>query len=157
FNNEEDIYFLRMPDLPIELTIATVGTNAVLSWNAVVGNTYCLQYKSDLSAPWPIGSNQICLVATNTQMVVTDALLVGTVQRFYRVAVTGYAPGPPVIQAQPASLTNYESLAATFSVSASGTPPLHYQWSKDGTNIQGATQNSLTVRPIAPSDAGGYM
>jgi hypothetical protein len=157
FNKEEDIYFLRLPDLPIQLTIAAVGTNAVLSWDAIVGNTYCLEYKSDLSAPWPSGSNQICLVATNTQMMVTDALLVGTAQRFYRVAVTGYAPGPPAILAQPAPVTNYVSLAAAFTVSASGTPPLAYQWSKDGTNIAGATQNSLILRPIAPSDAGGYM
>ena len=124
FNGEEDIYFLRMPDLPIRLTIAKAGANAALSWNALVGNTYCLQYKSSLAAPWPVGSNQICLVATNALMTVPDALLGGPGQRFYRIAVTGYTPGAPSITSQPASLTNYVSLAATFSVSAFGTPPL---------------------------------
>ncbi len=39
---------------------------------------------------------------------------------------------------------------------ASGTPPLSYQWSKDGTKLAGATQATLTLRPIAPSDAGSY-
>jgi hypothetical protein len=156
FNGEEDIYFLRMPDLPIQVTITKAGTNAALSWNAVVGNSYCLQYKSSLTAPWPIGSNQICLVATNSQMTVSDALLGGGAQRFYRVALTAYGPGAPVIVTQPASLTNYVSLAATLSVNASGTPPLSYQWSKNGTNIPGATQAGLFVKPIAQSDAGSY-
>src|SRR5262249_14296258 len=45
----------------------------------------------------------------------------------------------------------------TFTVLASGTPPLYYQWSKNGTNIPGATQNGLTLRPISPADAGSYM
>jgi Immunoglobulin I-set domain len=156
FNGEEDIYFLRMPDLPIRLTVAKSGANAALSWNAVVGNTYCLQYKSSISAPWPSGTNQICLVATNAQMMITDALLGGPAERYYRVVLSAYGPGAPSILAQPASVTNYVSLAATFSVTASGTPPLSYQWSINGTNIPGATQAALTLRPIAQSDAGSY-
>jgi hypothetical protein len=155
FNAEEDIYFLRIPDLPIQVAIARNGTNALLSWNAVVGNTYCLQYKDSLAAPWPVGSNQICLVATNPIMTVTD--LGGDAARFYRVALTAYGPGAPVILVQPVSVTNYVSLAATFTVTASGTPPNFYQWSKNGTNIAGATQAALTIRPIAQSDAGTYM
>jgi len=122
----------------------------------VVGNTYCVQYKTSLTAPWPTGSNQVCVVATNWQMTVTDAVSGGEAERFYRVALTAYGPGAPVILAQPASQTNYLSLAATFSVTASGSPPLYYQWSKDGTNIPGATQGGLVIRPIALSDAGSY-
>jgi len=156
FNGEEDVYFLRIPDLPIQVTIARAGTNAVLSWNAVLGNTYCVQYKSSLSAPWPSGSNEVCLVATNSQMTITDALVGGDAQRFYRVALTAYGPGTPVIQVQPVAVTNYVSLAATFSVTAFGTPPLSYQWSKNGTNIPGATQAALNIRPIAQSDAASY-
>jgi hypothetical protein len=156
FNAEEDIYYLRIPDLPIQLTIVRAGTNAALSWNAVAGNTYCLQYKSSLTAPWPNGSNEICLVATNSQMKLTDALLAGPAQRFYRVALTAYGPGAPMILAQPASQTNYVSLATTFTVTASGTPPLYYQWSKNGTDIPGATQAALTIKPIAQLDAASY-
>jgi hypothetical protein len=156
FNGEEDIYFLRMPDLPIRLAIVKSGTNAALSWNAVVGNTYCLQYKSSLTTPWPVGSNQICLVATNAQMTIADALLTGPAQRFYRVALTAYGPGAPSILTQPVPATNYVSLASTFSAIVSGTPPLSYQWSKGGTDIPGATLASLSLRPIALADAGSY-
>jgi hypothetical protein len=156
FNGEEDIYFLRIPDLPIRVTIARAGTNAVVSWDAVVGNTYGLQYKSRLTDPWP-STNQITQVATNSQTTVTDALLGGGAQRFYRVALTAYGPGAPVILSKPDSVTNYVSTATTFNVVASGTPPLYYQWSKDGTDIAGATNNSLTLWPISTADAGSYM
>jgi hypothetical protein len=156
FNGEEDVYFLRMPDFPIQMTIANVGANNAISWNAIPGNTYCLQYKTSLNEPWPVGTNQICVLATNTQVTVMDTNLAGVDQRFYRVNVTVFSPGAPVINTQPASVTNYVSLATTFSVSAFGSFPLSYQWSKDGTTIPGATQNLLTFKPTAESDAGTY-
>lgn len=84
FNNEEDVYFLRL-EQPIFVTISRSGPHARLSWNAVIGKTYCLQYKSSLTASWPITTNQVCLVATNTLMTISDPLLAGPVQRFYRV------------------------------------------------------------------------
>ncbi len=62
----------------------------------------------------------------------------------------------PFISIQPVSLTNYVSLAATFSVGAAGTVPLSLQWSKDGVAISGATLDTLTISPLAPSDAGSY-
>jgi len=87
FNGEEDIYSIRVEqDQPIVVTIAKTGASAVtLSWNAVPGDSYCLQHKTNLIAPWPVGSNQVCVLATNTVMTITDPLVPGTAQRFYRV------------------------------------------------------------------------
>jgi hypothetical protein len=45
---------------------------------------------------------------------------------------------------------------ATFSVAASGTPPLSYQWGFDGTNIAGATNTFLTLTNVQLSQAGNY-
>ena len=157
FNGESDIYFVRLPDLPIELTIAQSGTNAVLSWNAIIGNTYCLQYKSSLAAPWPNGTNEICVTATNTQMTVTDTILAGTAERFYRLVTTGYGADFPTIATQPTSVTNYVMAAATFSVGAYSAVPLSYQWKSNGVPITGATQGSLTLRPLALVDAATYL
>src|SRR5439155_8362537 len=122
FNGEEDVYFVRLPDLPILVAIVNTGGSVSLSWNAVVGNTYCLQFKDSLTAPWPIETNQICLEATNAEMTVSDAILPGPTQRFYQVVTTayGYGASTPVILTQPASLTNYVSLAASLSVGAYG-------------------------------------
>jgi len=156
FNGEEDIYFLRMPDLPIRVTIAKTGLNANLSWNSIPGNTYCLQYKSSITAPWPVGSNQICFVATNYQSTVSDALLAGVDQGYYRVVMSGFSGENLTIVSQPTSITNYVSLAATFVVNVYSITPLSYQWKKNGVAVPGATQRALTYRPLALSDAGTY-
>jgi hypothetical protein len=156
FNGEEDIYFLRLPDLPLRLTISKTGSAASLSWNAVAGNTYCLQYKASLTALWPIGTNEICVLATNEIMTVQDALLAGEAQRFYRVYTSVYGGAVPNIITQPAAQTNYASLATTLSVYALGQEPLSFQWKKAGVDIPGATLNSLTFKPLSTNDAGNY-
>ena len=45
---------------------------------------------------------------------------------------------------------------ATFSVMAAGTGPLNYQWSFDGTNLDGATSPSLMLTNVQPAQAGNY-
>ena len=62
----------------------------------------------------------------------------------------------PVITDDPDNQTLCESGSATFSVSASGTAPLSYQWRKNGSNIPGATGSSYGINPITSSDAGNY-
>src|SRR4029077_388089 len=52
------------------------------------------------------------------------------------------ATGAPTITAQPANQTVTVGQAATFSVVASGTAPLSYQWQKNGADISGATSAS---------------
>jgi photosystem II stability/assembly factor-like uncharacterized protein len=48
----------------------------------------------------------------------------------------------PVILSQPQSVSTFEGMNATFSVQASGTAPLNYQWRRDGLAIAGADQSS---------------
>src|SRR5207245_585351 len=59
---------------------------------------------------------------------------------------------PPSITAQPASQTVNLGQTATFSVTATGTAPLSYQWSKNGTAISGATSASYTTPATTSSD-----
>jgi hypothetical protein len=61
-----------------------------------------------------------------------------------------------VITSQPASVSTRTGAAATFSVVATGTPPLSYQWKKNGVAIQGATRASYTVPSANASEVGGY-
>jgi hypothetical protein len=89
-------------------------------------------------------------------MTLTDLLLTGQAQRFYRIAVSAYGATTPRIIQQPVSQTNYASLSTTFSVYALGQQPISYQWSKAGTDIPGATANSLTLTPLSTNDAGSY-
>jgi hypothetical protein len=70
---------------PLVLTSSITNAAIQLSWNAIVGKTYCLQFKDSLDAPWPPATNQVCLVATNSVMAITDPILRTTPQRYYRV------------------------------------------------------------------------
>jgi len=62
----------------------------------------------------------------------------------------------PSITTQPASVAVAAGAAASFSVVASGTATLGYQWRKGGTAISGATSASYSIAAAASSDAGSY-
>ena len=49
----------------------------------------------------------------------------------------------PQVTTQPSSQTITAGQTATFAVTATGTAPLSYQWSQNGTAISGATSSSL--------------
>ena len=63
----------------------------------------------------------------------------------------------PVITLQPQSQTNVVGGTASFSVAASGTAPLSYRWSWNGTNLVGATNATLTLNNVQSAQAGDYL
>jgi hypothetical protein len=67
------------------------------------------------------------------------------------------APVAPSITSQPASKTVSVGQTATFSVTATGTGTLTYQWKKNGTAISGATSSSYTTPATAASDNGAVF
>jgi len=87
------------------------------------------------------------------------SLSAAEIQAIYLAGGAGKcAPGAaPLITTQPASQTVLAGSAATFSVTATGTPPLSYQWGVNGTNITGATGTSLTLSNVQPAQAGMYV
>ncbi len=90
--------------------------------------------------------------------------------RFFAIASNGAAPDatsatatltvtaaatPPVIPAnEPADITVTVGQSATFSVNATGTAPLSYQWQRNGVNIAGANAASYTLANAQLSDNG---
>jgi hypothetical protein len=63
-------------------------------------------------------------------------------------------PSAPQISAQPANQTVTVGQTATFTVVATGTAPLSYQWQKGGTAISGATSASYTTPATTSADNG---
>jgi alpha-tubulin suppressor-like RCC1 family protein len=69
---------------------------------------------------------------------------------------------PPTITAQPQSRTNVSGSVVQFTVEASGTGPMSYQWRRQGTNlvnggnVSGAAAATLTLSNITVSDAGSF-
>jgi uncharacterized protein YjbI with pentapeptide repeats len=71
------------------------------------------------------------------------------------VATTG-TPNPPAITLQPTNQTVVVGGTATFTVTATGTPPLNYQWNLNGTNLSRATNTSLMLTNVQLNQAGNY-
>lgn len=77
-------------------------------------------------------------------------------------AACGSAPGPnpggsgtaPTISTQPASQTVVAGSAATFTVVASGTAPLSYQWRRNGSSLAGATGAWYATPATTVADSG---
>jgi len=69
---------------------------------------------------------------------------------------TTSAVGLPSITSQPASLSVAVGASASFSVVASSTTTLSYQWRHAGTAISGATSATFTLDTVAATDAGDY-
>jgi pectate lyase len=81
-------------------------------------------------------------------------------QRFYRLLVGGQIappPTPPVITSQPDDLTVFVGQPAQFEVTATGSPPLSYQWFfNTNTPIANATSATHFINPVTTNDAGTY-
>lgn len=71
--------------------------------------------------------------------------------RVYRVQ---YGSAAPQITSHPANATVVVGQAATFTVGASGAPPLVYQWQRNNVDIPGAAAASYTIASPQPSDDG---
>jgi hypothetical protein len=64
---------------------------------------------------------------------------------------------PPAITTQPADITVKVGKTAKFTVTATGTAPLKYQWRKNGVEIAGATKASYTTPKVVAADNGSLF
>jgi hypothetical protein len=62
----------------------------------------------------------------------------------------------PSVTAEPTNQVSTLGGSAAFYTSATGSTPLSYQWSFNGTNLVGATGNTLLLTNIQANQAGAY-
>ena len=151
---------------PTPPTITEQPTNE----SVAIGGTTSFSVTAAGSAPlayqWSFDGTNI-VDATNATLTLADLQLsqVGdysvTITNAYGatnsvVAVLNVFGLPPTITAQPTNQTVLVGAAANFGITVSGTLPLSYQWSFDGTNIIGATSATLTLTGLQSSQAGYY-
>jgi hypothetical protein len=87
----------------------------------------------------------IAVSAVALMLVGCGGVTTGTVQNH---------PVAPNISTQPANQTVTAGQTATFTVAATGTAPLSYQWRKNSTSISGATSASYSTPATTSADNG---
>jgi hypothetical protein len=95
----------------------------------------------------------------NLGVVISGAVLLGLLGGAWGCAggFEGAKPQPPLIITQPANQTVTAGQTATFSVTATGTGPLTYQWFVNGVAISGATSSSYTTPPTTAGQSGSVF
>jgi hypothetical protein len=146
------------------LVLAYDGTNAYFYVNGVAAASYPVpEYLANNgSSPMLMGegpnTGQTPFDGYVAQVAVYNYALSSTqVANHYAVGTNEIEapPTPPYFNLQPASTTNYQGVPVTFSVLASGTLPLSYQWTRVGSGpILNATNNNYTITPAYPGDNG---
>jgi hypothetical protein len=105
------------------------------------------------------GQTNATLVLTNLQIAQSGNYRV-LVSNPYGSELSAIAPlvvqTVPGIVTQPVSQTVLLSNNVSFSVGASGSPPLFYQWRLNGIDLPAATNQTLTLTSVLASQAGDY-
>lgn len=176
-----------VPDAPTSPVVSPASTTSLaVSWTAPVtgvdGGGYLVVRGTSDPATAPnvngvyaysnnIAAGQTVVHAGNNTSFTDTNLLTGT-NYFYRIYTVDKAfnysssinatgmptpPGAPVITAQPIDQAVVAGTNATFSVTATGAPPLYYQWQHASTNLPGATNSTLTISNVTAAQTGTYQ
>ncbi len=144
--------------------IVAAGSTVTFSVSAI--GTVPLSYQWWKSTGKILNATSSTLTLTNVQstnagtyfVVVTN--LYGSVTSSNAVlTVTNGSDGTaPAITKQPSNQVATVGGNVTFSVTASGTPTLHYLWYfGEGTFLSSSTNSSLTISNVQPGNAGNYF
>jgi hypothetical protein len=117
-----------------------------LSINTAVGSSgYITNLPGQLTVA---GVYNVTLKAGNT--------LFGFITTNATITVTNTSSGsPPTITSPPVNQTGYLGGSASFSVTATSSQPMTYQWRHGGANV-GANSPTLVIDPVNAGDAGSY-
>jgi pectate lyase len=155
---------LSVPTPPLITThpasqTVNVGTNVTL--NVAATGTAPLSYQWFKNGGPLSGATASSLALTNVQTTASGSYTVTVTNPLGSVssnpAVLTVNVQPVVITTQPVSQTVNLDDPVTFTVAATGTAPLAYQWYHDGALISGATGTSFARAQVQADDAGSYQ
>jgi hypothetical protein len=130
---------------------STAAAGAIVAVQFFSGTTLL---GTDTSAPF---SQAVNLAAGGYTLTARAIDYLGSSNTSPAVTITvASAAVAPTIVTPPASQTVFAGANVTFTVSAGGTPPLHYQWQKNSADISGANNASLALSSVTSADAGIY-
>lgn len=132
----------------LNFTFTASGTPASAFTATGLPSWASLSTSGQLTGTPPVGSE-------GTYAITVTANNGATATQAFTLTVTP-AIVAPTITTQPALVSVNQGQSATFTVSATGTAPLNYQWRRNGASIIGATGASYTVGNAQSSTAGTY-
>jgi hypothetical protein len=80
----------------------------------------------------------------------------GTVYKNLSIVIEASGLPPEINSIKPESISIYEKQNASFSVEATGTPPLTYQWMFKGIELVGENANTINLTNVKEVQAGIY-
>lgn len=134
-----------------EAGLVTVYFNgaAIATWNAPLGAGLGRSFQIGASGPasqeaWPGRIDEVAIYG--------EALPASAIAAHYAAWLTALAGSAPVITQQPANLALDEGQTANFSVQLADASGAIYRWTKNGTNLPGATNATLVISPATLAD-----
>ncbi len=152
------------PSLTAQPANQTVTAGQSGTFNVVASGTVPLSYQWRKNAANISGATAASYTTpattpadNNAKFDVVVSNSVSSVTSAQATLTVNSAPVAPTITAQPANQTVTAGQTATFSVAASGTAPLTYQWQKNGSDITSATAASYTTPVTTTADSGALF
>jgi len=152
------------PTITTQPANPTVTAGQAATFTVVAGGTAPLSYqwqKNSVNIAGATSASYTTPATTTSDSGSTFDVVVsntaGTVTSSAATLTVNAAPVAPSITTQPASQTVAAGQTAFFSVAATGTAPLAYQWQKNSVAISGATSSSYTTPVTTTSDNGAQF
>ncbi len=170
YGSASDIASMLVSDIPVinthpSNTSACAGGNASFSMTGTNVTAYQWQ---EYSTSWAnVTNGGIYSGATSATLNLTGVTAVMN-NRSYRCVVskgvnsaetniaTLTVNAATLITTQPTGATKNALTSVSFTVAASGSGTLSYQWKKDGNDISGASSATYSISSLNTSDAGSY-
>jgi len=104
-----------------------------------------------------VDATALARTADGHVLVGATTVFVDTTVRRSVARLFGDVPPPPFITQQPVTQTVEAGTNVTFSIIATGAPPILYQWRKNNVNIKGATNSTLSLPGVDSTDTANYV
>src|SRR5438874_709147 len=152
------------PSITAQPTNDTVTAGQAASFSVVATGTAPLSYQWQKNGTAISGATSASYTTAATtsadngaQFVVVVSNSAGSMTSNAAMLTVNAAAVAPSITTQPANQTVTVGQAATFTVVATGTAPLSYQWQKSGTAISGRTEERYTTPATTSADNGAQF
>ena len=147
------------PSIAVQPQSQTTNAGASVTFGVSATGTAPLTFFWSRNGSLISGANQSTYTVSSVQFPDSGSQFGCVVSNLYGSATSQVAVltvlAPPTIIAQPQNLTTNLGALVTFSVSAMGTAPLTYFWSRNGSLMSGPNQSNYGISNVLFSDSGG--